>query len=164
MPPAAIDPATFRSVLGRFASGVTVVTVRAIQHYDHGMTVTAFCSVSLEPPLVQVCIGKAASLHDVLGSGDTASHFAVNILNSKQEALARRFAEEHPDRFDGVGFTRGVTGAPIIDDCLNAIECKVLARHIAGDHTIVIGTVIATTENEGSPLLYYRGGYASLER
>ncbi|MEO8879053.1 MAG: flavin reductase family protein [Gemmatimonadaceae bacterium] len=159
-----IDPATFRSVLGRFASGVTVVTVRDFEHNDHGMTVTAFSSVSLEPPLVQVCIGKAASLHDVLGTGNSASQFAVNILNSKQEPLARRFAEEHPDRFDGVGFTRGVTGAPILDDCLDVIECEMLARHDAGDHTIVIGAVIATAANEGSPLLYYRGGYAALGR
>ncbi|MBA2684831.1 MAG: flavin reductase family protein [Gemmatimonadaceae bacterium] len=164
MPLSTIDPATFRSVLGRFASGVTVVTVRDVQHYDHGMTVTAFCSVSLEPPLVQVSIGKAASLHGVLGTGNLASQFAVNILSSKQEPLARRFAEEHPDRFDGVGFTRGVTGAPILDECLDVIECEVQSRYEAGDHTIVIGTVIGTATNEGSPLLYYRGGYASLQR
>jgi flavin reductase (DIM6/NTAB) family NADH-FMN oxidoreductase RutF len=164
MPTSAIDPATFRSVLGRFASGVTVITVRDDQLFDHGMTVTAFCSVSLDPPLVLVCIGKSASLHGVLGTGNTASRFAVNILESKQEELARRFAEEHPDRFEGVGFSRGMTGAPILDDCLDVIECEVQSRHSAGDHTIVIGTVIGSAMNEGSPLLYYRGGYASLVR
>ena len=159
-----IDPATFRSVLGRFASGVTVVTVRDVQHYDHGMTVSAFCSLSLDPPLVLICVEKSASLHDVLATGNTASQFAVNILETKQEQLARRFAEEHPDRFDGVGFSRGTTGAPILDDALAVIECQVQSRHPAGDHTIVIGTVIASATSEGSPLLYYRGGYASLER
>jgi len=164
MPTSAIDPATFRSVLGRFASGVTVVTVRDSQHFDHGMTVSAFCSLSLEPPLVLVCIEKSASLHSVLATGNTASRFAVNILESKQEELARRFAEEHPDRFDGVGFTRGITGAPILDDCLAIIECEVQSRHSAGDHTIVIGTVIGSATNDGSPLLYYRGGYATLAR
>jgi flavin reductase (DIM6/NTAB) family NADH-FMN oxidoreductase RutF len=164
MPLSSIDPATFRSVLGRFASGVTVVTVRDSQHYDHGMTVSAFCSLSLDPPLVLICIEKSASLHDVLATGNTASQFAVNILESKQEDVARRFAEEHPDRFDGVGFTRGITGAPIVDDCLAVIECEVQSRHSAGDHTIVIGTVIGSATKEGSPLLYYRGGYATLER
>ena len=164
MPLSTIDPATFRSVLGRFASGVTVVTVRDNQHYDHGMTVSAFCSLSLEPPLVLVCIEKSASLHAVIANGETASQFAVNILESKQEELARRFADDHPNRFDGVGFTRGTTGAPIIDDCLAVIECEVQSRHPAGDHTIVIGAVIASATSEGSPLLYYRGGYATLER
>ncbi|MEP7066724.1 MAG: flavin reductase family protein [Gemmatimonadota bacterium] len=159
-----IDPATFRSVLGRFASGVTVVTVRDNQLYDHGMTVSAFCSVSLDPPLVLVCIEKSASLHSVLAIGNTASQFAVNILESTQEDIARRFAEEHPDRFEGVGFGRGTTGAPIISDCLAVIECEVQSRHPAGDHTIVIGKVLASATSEGSPLLYYRGGYASLER
>ncbi len=159
-----IDPATFRSVLGRFASGVTVVTVRDSQLYDHGMTVSAFCSLSLEPPLVLICIEKSASLHGVIAAGDTAARFAVNILESKQEEVARRFAEEHPNRFEGVGFTRGATGAPILDDCLAVIECEVQSRHPAGDHTIVIGTVIGSATSEGSPLLYYRGGYATLER
>jgi flavin reductase (DIM6/NTAB) family NADH-FMN oxidoreductase RutF len=99
-----------------------------------------------------------------LADGNIASRFAVNILKSDQEALARRFAEEHPDRFDGVGFTRGITGAPILDDCLDVIECEVQGRHAAGDHTIIIGTVIGSAMHEGSPLLYYRGGYATLER
>ena len=164
MPLSTIDPATFRSVLGRFASGVTIVTVCDNQHYDHGMTVSAFCSLSLEPPLVLVCIERSASLHAVIANGETASQFAVNILESNQEELARRFAEDHPNRFDGVGFTRGTTGAPIIDNCLAVIECEVQSRHPAGDHTIVIGTVIGSATSEGSPLLYYRGGYATLER
>jgi flavin reductase (DIM6/NTAB) family NADH-FMN oxidoreductase RutF len=164
MPLSTIDPATFRSVLGRFASGVTVVTVRDTQNYDHGMTVSAFCSLSLEPPLVLMCIEKSASLHGVIATGNTASRFAVNILRSNQEDIARRFAEEHPDRFEGIGFSRGTTGAPIIDDCLAVIECEVQSRHPAGDHTIVIGAVIASATSEGSPLLYYRGGYATLER
>jgi flavin reductase (DIM6/NTAB) family NADH-FMN oxidoreductase RutF len=164
MPLSTIDPATFRSVLGRFASGVTIVTVCDNQHYDRGMTVSAFCSLSLEPPLVLVCIEKSASLHAVIADGETASQFAVNILESNQEELARRFAEDHPNRFDGVGFTRGTTGAPIIDNCLAVIECEVQSRHPAGDHTIVIGAVIGSATSEGSPLLYYRGGYATLER
>ena len=164
MPLSTIDPSTFRSVLGRFASGVTVVTVRDSENCDHGLTVSAFCSLSLDPPLVLICIEKDASLHDVLASGNIASRFAVNILEAKQEEVARRFAEEHPDRFEGIGFSRGITGAPILDDCLAVIECDVQSRHPAGDHTIVIGTVIGSATNEGRPLLYYRGGYATLDR
>jgi len=164
MPISTIDPATFRSVLGRFPSGVTVVTARDDQHHDHGMTVSAFCSLSLEPPLVLICIEKSASLHNVLAAGNTASRFAVNILEAGQEEIARRFSEEYPDRFEGVGFTRGTTGAPIIEDCLAVVECELESRHPAGDHTIVIGAVIASATREGSPLLYYRGGYAALER
>jgi len=156
-----IDPATFRSVLGRFASGVTVVTIRDAQGADHGMTISAFCSLSLSPPLVLICVEHGASMYDALAH---TSRFAVSVLDASQEELARRFAEEHPDRFDGIGFTRGLTGAALIDDCLAVIECEVQSRHPGGDHTIVIGSVIAAETHDGRPLLYYRGGYATLER
>ena len=159
-----LDADTFRAVLGRFASGITIVTARDEHEHDHGMTVSAFCSLSLEPPLVLICIEKGASLHGVLATGNTASRFAVNILEARQEEIARRFAEEYPNRFEGIGFTRGTTGAPILEDCLAVVECEVQSRHPAGDHTIVIGAVVASATSEGSPLLYYRGGYAALER
>lgn len=161
MPESTIDPASFRSVLGRFASGVTVVTIRDAAGIDHGMTVSAFCSVSLVPPLVLICVEKGASMYEALGR---STRFAVNVLEARQEEVARRFSDEHPDRFEGVGFTRGLTGAAIIDDCLASIECDVLSRHPGGDHTIVIGSVIGAATHEGRPLLYYRGGYATLER
>jgi flavin reductase (DIM6/NTAB) family NADH-FMN oxidoreductase RutF len=156
-----IDPATFRSVLGRFASGVTVVTARDAAGTDHGMTASAFCSVSLEPPLVLVCIEQTADMHAVLAH---ASELAVNILASGQEALSRHFAEPADDRFDGIGYTRGTTGAALLEGTLAAIECTIVARYPAGDHTIVVGEVIAATANLERPLLYYRGGYAQLER
>jgi flavin reductase (DIM6/NTAB) family NADH-FMN oxidoreductase RutF len=161
MTASAIDPATFRSVLGRFASGVSVVTIRDANGGDHGMTVSAFCSLSLEPPRVLICVERGASLHDVLAID---ARFAVNILASHQEEIARRFAEEHDNRFDGVGFTRGASGTPVIDDCLAVIDCVVAARYPGGDHTVVVGSVIGSTTREGRPLLYYRGGYAQLER
>jgi flavin reductase (DIM6/NTAB) family NADH-FMN oxidoreductase RutF len=164
MPATTIDPATFRSVLGRFATGVTVVTVRDASEVDHGMTVSAFCSLSLEPPLVLICVEKDASLHEVLAASTGSSRFAVNILEARQEEIARRFAEEHPDRFEGIGFTRGLTGAPLIDDCLAVVECEVRNRYAGGDHTIVVGAVVAASAHDGRPLLYYRGGYATLER
>jgi flavin reductase (DIM6/NTAB) family NADH-FMN oxidoreductase RutF len=156
-----IEPALFRSVLGRFASGVTVVTARDVDGRDHGMTVSAFCSVSLEPPQVLICVERTASMHAVL---ETIPQFAVNILASEQESVARRFAEQVDDRFDGIGYTRGVTGAVQLEGNLAFLECEVAARHPGGDHTIILGTVVAASAHLERPLLYYRGGYAQLER
>lgn len=155
-----VDPDGFRSVLGRFASGVTVVTVRDPQGRDQGMTVSAFSSVSLSPPLVMVCIGHEASLHPLIGH---VTHFGVNILSATQEALSRRFAA-HLDRFDGVGFERAESGVALIEGALAFLECRIVARHPTGDHTIVIGEVEAVGNRDDRPLLYYRGGYAQLER
>ena len=155
-----VDPDAFRAVLGRFASGVTVVTVRDPKGGDQGMTVSAFSSVSLSPPLVMVCVGLDASLHPVIGQ---VSHFGVNILSAAQEALSRRFAA-HLERFDGVGFERGESGVALLDGALAYLECRIVARHPAGDHTIVIGEVEAVGNRDDRPLLYYRGGYAQLER
>lgn len=157
-----IDPATFRAVLGRFASGVTVVTVRDADGRDHGMTVSAFCSVSLEPPLVLACIDRTATLLPSLGAGTA---YAINVLSESQEALSRRFAAEMDDRFDGVGYTRGPSGSPLLDDTLAYLECRVEARVDAGDHVVVIGRVENTHVNEdAAPLLYYRSGYGRLVR
>lgn len=157
-----IDPDTFRSVLGRFASGITVVTARDADDTDCGMTVSAFCSVSLTPPLVLVCVDRAASMHGMLLE---TAHFAVNILAAHQEPLSRRFSgtDEHK-RFDGVGYTRGLTGVALLDDALAHIECRRVANHPAGDHTVIIGEVETALAHSHRPLLYYRGGYAQLER
>ena len=157
-----IDPDTFRSVLGRFASGVTVVTARDSDDRDHGMTVSAFCSASLVPPLVLICVDHAASSHDVLLE---ATHFAVNVLAAHQEPLSRRFAGlDEQMRFDGIGYSRGTTGAALLDDALAHIECRRTAHHDAGDHTVVIGEVESAVAHTDRPLLYYRGGYTQLER
>jgi flavin reductase (DIM6/NTAB) family NADH-FMN oxidoreductase RutF len=157
-----LDPDTFRSVLGRFASGITVVTARDGKNKDFGMTVNAFSSVSLVPPMVLICIDHVASMHDMLLDTPT---FAVNILASHQEPLSRRFAgpDEHK-RFDGIGYSRGLTGAALLDDALAHIECRRVAHHEAGDHTIIVGAVETATAYSDRPLLYYRGGYAQLER
>src|SRR5918997_673471 len=156
-----IDPDTFRAALGRFASGVTVVTTRDADDRDHGMTVSAFCSASLDPPLVLACIGHDASMHEPIMN---AEHFGVSILDMGQEALARRFADQRSDRFDGVGYSRGQLGVALIDDALAHLECRIVDRLEAGDHTIVVGRVEAATCTQGRPLVYYRGGYTQLER
>ena len=155
-----MDPPRFRSLLGRFASGITVVTT-CDRGTDHGITVSAFCSLSLEPPLVLICIEQRARIHEVLLR---ATHFAVNVLAAHQEDISRRFAERPDDRFDGLGYTRGLTGTPILEGILAYIECEIRSRHAGGDHTIFVGEVIAGTASDDRPLLYYRGGYAQLER
>jgi flavin reductase (DIM6/NTAB) family NADH-FMN oxidoreductase RutF len=156
-----IDKDLFRAVLGRFASGVTIVTTTDADGRDHGMTVSAFSSLSLDPPLVLVCIDHNASVWPAF---ETAEHFAINILSSQQEALSRRFASRDGDRFAGVGFTRGHTGLALLDDTLASVECLVTARIAQGDHSILVGSVEAGTARDLQPLLYYRGGYASLTR
>jgi flavin reductase (DIM6/NTAB) family NADH-FMN oxidoreductase RutF len=156
-----VDQATFRSVLGRFASGVTVVTARDEEGRDHGMTVSAFCSVSLEPPLVLASIWEEAEMWGVL---QKAEHFGVNVLESDQEAISRRFAEHEGDRFDGIGYSRGASGVALLDGALAHAECRIISRHVAGDHTLFVGEVDDATVRGDRPLLYYRGGYARLER
>jgi Conserved protein/domain typically associated with flavoprotein oxygenases, DIM6/NTAB family len=156
-----IDQHAFRAVLGRFSSGVTVVTLVDGEGVDCGMTVSAFCSVSLVPPLILVCVDHAASIYASMAK---AENFTVNILSEGQEALARRFADPESDRFDGIGFTRGGNGSAILGDVLGYLQCKVVARHVTGDHDVIIGEVEEASADEGRPLLYYRGGYAQLER
>ena len=156
-----IDQDEFRSVMGRFASGVTVVTSLDPNGEDEGMTVSAFCSLSLDPPLVLVCVDQSAKMYDSLANSET---FIVNILSERQEPLARRFSGPDPNRFDGIGYTRGVSGIAILDDVLGYLECRRIATHVGGDHRIYIGEVEQVSAREGRPLLYYRGGYAQLER
>ena len=156
-----IDPSTFRATLGRFASGITVVTAADAEGRDVGMTVSAFSSLSLDPPLILVCVDHGASVAPVLEHCD---RFAINVLSEEQEPLSRRFAEREVDRFDGVAYHRGEHGIALLDGALAHLECRVHARYPAGDHTILVGAVEATALNEGHPLLYYRGGYGRLDR
>ena len=148
-----IDPELFRAVLGRFATGITVITARDLDGRDHGMTVSAFSSLSLSPPLVLMCIGNEATMAPVMRTADT---FAVSVLGDDQEALSRRFSGRLDDRFADLTVDRGPLGNAWLNDALATMECRIVARHPAGDH------VGAT--RDGRPLLYYRGGYAHLER
>jgi flavin reductase (DIM6/NTAB) family NADH-FMN oxidoreductase RutF len=157
-----IDSDSFRSVLGRFASGITIVTALDADGRDVGMTVSAFSAASLHPPLIQICVGRDASAFEALLH---AKGFGVSILSSEQESLSRRFAEEDSmHRFDGLGYVRGDNGVVLLGDALAHIECAVHARYDAGDHMIFVGEVERATTGDARPLLYYRGGYAQLER
>lgn len=158
-----IDADTFRSVLGRFASGITILTARDDAGGDHGMTASAFCSVSLNPPLVLFCVDHAASMHGLLLTHPT---IGISVLSSEQEPHSRRFAADENDRFDGIAFTRGEHGVVLLDAALAHMECRILSHHEAGDHTIFIAEIERATPraSEAKPLLYYRGGYAQLTR
>jgi flavin reductase (DIM6/NTAB) family NADH-FMN oxidoreductase RutF len=156
-----IEPDTFRSVLGRFASGVTIVTARDDAGVDHGMTVSAFCSLSLDPPLVLLCVDHAASMYELLL---THPQFGISILSSNQEAYSRRFADPDSDRFDGIAYSRGESGVVLLEESLAHLECRATEHYEGGDHTIFIAEVEHAEPRDGRPLLYYRGGYAQLER
>jgi flavin reductase (DIM6/NTAB) family NADH-FMN oxidoreductase RutF len=158
-----MDSDTFRSVLGRFASGVTILTARDASGADHGMTVSAFSSLSLEPPLVLFCVDHTASMHGLLTS-DPPPACGISILSSNQEAWSRRFADENEQRFDGIAYSRGEQGVVLLDDALAHLECTITQRVEAGDHTLCIARLDRAEALGGRPLLYYRGGYAQLER
>jgi flavin reductase (DIM6/NTAB) family NADH-FMN oxidoreductase RutF len=155
----AIDPSEFRQLLGRFATGVTILTVVTPEGRPLGMTANSLASVSLLPPLISVCVDREAEMHPaILG----AREFVVNVLASPQEALARRFADKHEDRFDGIGYHLSPEGLILLDGALAHIECERYAEYPGGDHTIVLGQVTGGSTGDGRPLLYYRGGYAAL--
>jgi flavin reductase (DIM6/NTAB) family NADH-FMN oxidoreductase RutF len=155
-----LDAALFRSVLGRFATGVTVVTARDEKERDHGMTVSSFCSLSLEPPFVLICVGHDTVLHGVMR---TAPHFAVNVLASGQETLSRRFAEVDEGRFDGLELARGITGCALLAGTVASLECSVVHRYPGGDHSIIVGQVIAAAARDAHPLIHFRGGYGGID-
>ena len=156
----AITSEQYRDALRNFASGVTVVTLRAGEDI-HGLTVSAFASVSPEPPLVLVVIDHRHKAHELLERAGAT--FAVNILSSEQVELSNRFAwTKDEDRFQEGDWRRGETGAPILADALAWIDCTVWARHAAGRHSIYIGEAQAShvaSDARALPLLYWNRGY-----
>ena len=154
-----VSPSLFRELLGRFATGVTVITVQDDDGEPRGMTASSLASVSLSPPLVSVCIEDCATLHDLLVH---APLHALNVLAEEQEELSRRFAAPNITPFDGVGYHTTERGLILLDGAIAHIECRLEATHTAGDHTILIGRVIGGAAHDRRPLLYFRGGYASL--
>ncbi|HEU5050414.1 MAG TPA: flavin reductase family protein [Gemmatimonadales bacterium] len=154
-----VDPAVFRQLLGRFATGVVVVTTLDRTGRSVGMTANSLASVSLVPPLVSICIDRAAHLYAPIIS---APHFTINVLAEDQEEISRRFAGPHEGRFDGVGYHLNERGLVLLDGALAYIDCNREAVHEAGDHVIVVGRVIGGMAREARPLLYFRGGYGSL--
>lgn len=149
----AIDAALFKSTLAQWASGVTIVTVNHNNGY-HGMTASSFSSVSLNPPLILVCVAKKAHTHNLLLE---AGAFGLNILGETQTDLGKRFAGMFPeitDRFAGLDYHIGETGSPLLNGVLAAMDCRIHQAVDAGDHTVVIGEILAAHVTGGEPLLY----------
>lgn len=157
-----IEASEFRRVLAHWSTGVAIVATHTPAGVPCGMTATAFASVSLSPPLVLACLERGADTHDAVR---TAGVFSINILADDHEALSRRFAGDDSSRkFVGVPHHAARTGAPVLDDALAWVDCRVHSAHDAGDHTIFIGHVMAGSARDGDPLLYYRGAYTRLIR
>lgn len=153
------DMRQLRHALGRFATGVAIVTTRDVSGRRLGLTINSFSSLSLDPPLVIWSLDrKSRSLEGFREAGG----FAVNVLSRHQSELARRFSSSDANRFDGLDHLSGGLGMPLLRDTLAWFECKISAEIDGGDHVLFIGEVVSYQYCDGDPLLYYRGGFASL--
>lgn len=157
----AIDSTVFKQALQLWASGIAVVTSKSEQFGLRGMTVTAFSSVSMEPPQILVCLNQAADTGENI---DQNGCFAINILNASQEEASNNFSggRSQEERFAQARWSLGVTGVPILDDSILSLECQVVEKVRAGTHWIIIAEIQAATCREGEPLLYFRGAYRTL--
>jgi flavin reductase (DIM6/NTAB) family NADH-FMN oxidoreductase RutF len=154
-----IDKNELRRVMGHYATGVTVITTFSKEGKLHGLTANAVSSLSLEPPLLVVCVDKKAESYPCF---EESGVFTVNILADDQEDLSRRFAVSGGEKFEGVAYRRGGNGAPILHGVLAHLECKVHAAYEGGDHTIYVGLIEEAETRDAKPLLFYRGGYRAL--
>ncbi|MFN2588066.1 MAG: flavin reductase family protein [Actinomycetota bacterium] len=154
----AVTAGEFRSALRKFASGVTIVTV-AGEGELHGMTASSFASVSLDPPLVLVCLDQTSHTRALVAQTGT---FAVNVLRSDQEETSRAFARSGLKPFATVPHRTGDNGAPVLDEAIAVLECSTRETFEAGDHDVVLGEVTAAWVADGDPLVYYDGAYRSL--
>lgn len=155
--------ADFRRAMSRFATGVTVLTVAQPDGEPKGMTANAFASVSLEPPLILVCVDWRARTHDLVRD---AEHFAVSVLGEHQQTVAEFFAapDARPENMArlGIRFRRAANGTPFLEGCLAHLICRRVGAHRAGDHTIYIGQAEHLSARDGRPLLFYGGRYRGL--
>ncbi len=155
----AVDAREIRNVMGHFATGVTVITTKDTTGKPFGLTVNSFTSLSLNPPLVVVCVDKTVDCYSCFNDSKV---FAVNVLNEDQEELSRRFATKGLEKFEGIQWRMGENGLPLLDGVLGAIECKVTQSYEGGDHTIFLGEILSATAKGDRPLLFFKGKYAHL--
>jgi flavin reductase (DIM6/NTAB) family NADH-FMN oxidoreductase RutF len=155
--PPSFSSQEFRTALGTFATGVTIVTARAPGGEPIGLTANSFNSVSLDPPLVLWSLSQAAAS---LAAFSTGSHYAINVLAADQRNLAERFATKGSDRWLGVAFASGIAGAPLLAGAAATFECFNRSRYEEGDHVIFVGEVERCSWREGaSPLLFHGGRF-----
>lgn len=154
----AFDAMSQRQIMGRFATGVTVITTRFGDEVS-GMTANAVISLSLDPPLVAVCVDRGASMHAYLSQGGC---FAINILRLDCEDISNRFAKPGPKDFSDLRVEEAQTGAPILSDALAWLDCRLVQTVETGDHDLFLGEPLAGAAGEGAPLLYYGGQYDRL--
>ena len=153
----AVDQRALRDALGRFATGITVVTARAADGSPVGMTANSFAAVSLEPPLVLWSVGRRAPSFVAF---EAAEHFAVSVLRARGRELSNHFATPAEDKFAGIEWRSGAGGAPVLADSLAVFECRTWQRYDGGDHLIIVGLVEHFESTDDAPLLFYRGRYA----
>ena len=156
-----MDPDTYRDLLGSLSTAVTVATSRTQDDRLVGMTASSVTSVSIDPPLVLVCVGKDARLHDALDGG---AGFALSILTNQQEQVSLRFASGLDDPFDGVAYSLDPEGIPFLNGALAHIRCAPWGAFEAGDHTVFFGLVLGGSASDGTPLVRYRSNYTTTER
>lgn len=149
----------FRRACGRFATGVAIAGAMDANGVPHGLTVNSFSSVSLEPPLILICLGHAIARIDVFREART---FGLSVLRNNQREISERFAERIDNRFDGLPWRCGETGAPLLEGALAQIECVTVRRVTAGDHDIFVAEMLAAEVYEGEPLIYYASTYRDL--
>jgi len=149
----------FRAAMSRFASGVTVITTRDAHGHAHGITVSAFCSLSAEPPLVLACIHKeTGSHHAFVESGS----FVVHILSEHQRHVSEQFALPADDKFNSIPLIESPDGLPVLEGSLVTLECELVEARDGGDHTILIGNIKSAEVIDGKPLLYFHGNYREI--
>lgn len=155
----AVSEDQFRAALSCFASGVSVVTTKDAAGKFYGITVSAFCSVSLSPPMVLVCIEKTTASHYAFTESNV---FVVNILDKSQEHLSVRFAAPSDDKFEDLEFREGIDGVPAFRNALATLECRLKHTYDGGDHSIFVGEVENTVAGDGAPLIYFRSQYGAV--
>jgi flavin reductase (DIM6/NTAB) family NADH-FMN oxidoreductase RutF len=151
----------FRRACGRFATGVTIASVLDSTGAPHGLTVNSFSSVSLDPPLILICLGHAVTNIEEFRA---AAYFGLSVLAESQRDVSESFARKGHDRFNGTPWHPGETGAPLLDGALAEIECEAHHRFVAGDHDILVGRMVAARVYEGEPLIYFASRYRELAR